>query len=438
MRTIHRRDLTILWKPARKFAFALALLALISSPLPQSANSQSEYSVKGKPVSKETYQAAVLVSEALPLINSQRYQEAINKLESALKLAPTLPEAHYNLSVALIKTGKPVEAIPHLQAVVESGAELPQAWVSLASIRQNSGKLEEAATLYKEAFQKFPPKTWDAVPEIHYNYGLALGKLGQSDAAIEELNLALPAKAGMPGLWLTLGAIYQSSGKIQESINAYGEFLSRFPKDREAPRVRAAIQTMEREAKADKRSRATDSSDDYYAETTVNGPRRWRASEMPIRIYVKPGAGVPGFKPYYDDLLKQSAQEWVDASDGNVSVEYVTSPSKAQINFWWSDNPADVSNRAEGGEAKIYVREDGTIASGKIVVLTIPITPLRPITDNLVRFVCLHEIGHVLGISGHSTKPNDVMFFSTSVTDDRKELSSRDKKTLSRLYSQKR
>lgn len=424
-----------------KPALALILFILISAGLNHSVHSQTAYSVKGKTVSKETYQAALLVSEALPLINSQHYQEAISKLESALKLAPALPEAHYNLAVALIKTGKPdkqEQAIPHLQTVIDSGEALPQAWVSLASIKQNSGKLDEAAVLYKDAFQKFPVKTWDTLPEIHYNYGLVLGKLGQSNEAIEELKLALPAKSGMPGIWLTLGAIYQSTGKIQESISAYKEFLSRFPKDPEVPRLQAAVQTMERESKIiekEKKSGASNTADDYYAETTLNGPRRWRTSEMPIRIFVKPGTAVPGFKPYFDDLLKQSAQEWVDASDGKISIEYVTNPAKAQIDFSWSNNPADVSNRAEGGEAKIFVREDGSIASGKIVVLTIPITPLRPLTDNLVRFVCLHEIGHVLGISGHSSQPEDAMFFSTSVADVRKEISSRDKKTLAKLYS---
>jgi predicted Zn-dependent protease len=62
---------------------------------------------------------------------------------------------------------------------------------------------------------------------------------------------------------------------------------------------------------------------------------------------------------------------------------------------------------------------------------------VRPVNDNLIRSVSLHEVGHALGLTGHSRHPTDVMFFSESLVDDKRELSARDRKTLVRLYSRK-
>jgi predicted Zn-dependent protease len=57
-----------------------------------------------------------------------------------------------------------------------------------------------------------------------------------------------------------------------------------------------------------------------------------------------------------------------------------------------------------------------------------------PISDVLVGKLVLHEIGHTLGIVGHSDNRDDIMFYSIDVSPREGRVSERDVKTLSELY----
>jgi predicted Zn-dependent protease len=67
----------------------------------------------------------------------------------------------------------------------------------------------------------------------------------------------------------------------------------------------------------------------------------------------------------------------------------------------------------------------------------VPVSRLAGVTDRSIRFVALHEIGHALGIMGHSNDPRDVMYFAIPTAETDRELSVRDKKTLLRFYGSK-
>ncbi len=119
---------------------------------------------------------------------------------------------------------------------------------------------------------------------------------------------------------------------------------------------------------------------------------------------------------------------------GRTFSETVDSRDKAVIVFIWSDNPKDVSNPAEGGEALLRPMGN-TMAAVKITVLTIDIDQGMHLNDQLIRLICTHELGHALGIAGHSPSPNDIMYSSLPLDYERLKISDRDAKTLRKLYS---
>src|SRR5438552_18608310 len=72
------------------------------------------------------------------------------------------------------------------------------------------------------------------------------------------------------------------------------------------------------------------------------------------------------------------------------------------------------------------------INGANIVLLTVDSNG-QPLADEDMQKICLHEIGHALGLNGHSTINRDVMFFSRSPTVSPAP-TQRDSATICKLY----
>jgi predicted Zn-dependent protease len=68
-----------------------------------------------------------------------------------------------------------------------------------------------------------------------------------------------------------------------------------------------------------------------------------------------------------------------------------------------------------------------------IRILTIDRQTQEPLSDEEMKKTCLHELGHSMGLQGHSTNNHDIMFFSMSNT-NWPVLSKRDKATVFMIY----
>jgi tetratricopeptide (TPR) repeat protein len=60
------------------------------------------------------------------LRESGRVDESIGYFERALRLTPTMPEAHCNLGKALLQRGRRAEAIEHFQAAAALRPDAPE------------------------------------------------------------------------------------------------------------------------------------------------------------------------------------------------------------------------------------------------------------------------------------------------------------------------
>ncbi|MFN8654958.1 MAG: tetratricopeptide repeat protein [Candidatus Obscuribacterales bacterium] len=335
------------------------------------------------------------------------------------------------------------------------GAELANEGIVL--LRQNRNA--EAAEKLREAVMLNPN-----LPEAFHNLGLALAKLGDTAGAVQALNQARSMK-DLDATWLTLGGLYQANGQVSDALALYRDFTVKFPNHPmvQSGKLESLIRGLEREKNAGVGGSlsgtgspsATVSGDDYLAQATRSGIVRWPAQRMPIRIFIKDGSRVPGYQSDFNGILRQSFEDWSRASGGLVRFDTASSADQADIVCTWIADPQQLANKAEAGEAHIYGKRasappdvaigttDGAdsaagsdISRGTILLLTQPLSPGLPVTRNSIRLLCLHEIGHVLGLTGHTIVPSDIMFYSAvSYKDEWRYLSPRDAKTITRLYS---
>jgi predicted Zn-dependent protease len=307
------------------------------------------------------------------------------------------------------------------------GAELANEGMELLRQNRNSEaveKLREAVTLYPE------------LAEAYHNLGLALAKLGDSRGALEALDKARSLK-DIDATWLTLGGLYQANGQIAEAIAVYRDFIVRFPTHQmvQSGKLESLIKGLEHEGGAMLSNPAITATEDYVQDVTKSGVVRWPSIRMPIRVHIADGAKVAGYQSEYSAILSQSFEDWSRASGGLVRFDTTSGATQADLVCLWISDPSLMTNQAEAGETQVFGNRSVGINRGKILLLTQPLSPALPVTRSSIRLICLHEIGHALGLTGHTVNPSDIMFYSTSYKDEWRHLSVRDAKTITRLYS---
>lgn len=104
----------------------------------------------------------LLLKTAKPL-DSATEARATLLLQTALKLKPTLPEAHYLLGDLALRRAKPEEALMHLEQAVKLDPEGAKIHFALFRTYRRLGRKEDAAR-EEEVFQKLKAKEEGAVP----------------------------------------------------------------------------------------------------------------------------------------------------------------------------------------------------------------------------------------------------------------------------------
>jgi len=300
---------------------------------------------------------------------------------------------------------------------------------SVILLQQN--KNQEAADALLKAEQMAPN-----VANIHGNLGLAFAKLGRNQEALKELEIARTLNPTYPGTLLSLGGLYQSQGQIQQAIETYNEFLRLAPQHKDAAKVAALVVGLKNEMASGMISTSAPAganAENYLGELN-NHLNHWPASKMPVKVYIQPGDGLPGYTPTYMNILQDSFAAWQEASQGAITFRIVPDAKDANLVCSFISEPTSLQNSAEAGETNLFVNKEGLV-KGTIKLLTVPLVPELPLTDNRKRWLCLHEVGHALGFGGHTSNPSDIMFYSTQVSESFPHLSPRDARSVRGLYS---
>jgi predicted Zn-dependent protease len=150
-------------------------------------------------------------------------------------------------------------------------------------------------------------------------------------------------------------------------------------------------------------------------------------SNLPIRVYIEPAPTGTLMKPeVWQTAISQAVKEW----QPYLSLKLVNAASEADIRVSASSPPQKHGARVRSAETsyELYVGEHQTLAHR----VAVRIRPSQ--TSQYLTAAARHELGHALGIWGHSLNPTDVMYFAQVRTPP--GISARDINTLKRVYLQ--
>jgi len=289
-----------------------------------------------------------------------------------------------------------------------------------------ANKVGEAEAKLGAALRKFPDD--DGTRLLHAD---TLYQLGRNHFAADEIKIVLEHDPNNAEAVLLSGKIFQNMRHAGEAIAAYKKFQTLKPDDQRSQQYGALIGILESESKQAAQKRE-DTGDDYLAAVAGSNLLKWNI-EKPISVYVKDGSDVEGYRPEFEESLRQAFDEWNKASDGKIKFVFIQNPGTAQMSVNWTNDLHAPALTAEAGTARTSFGSTG-IENAEISLLTVDPLKDGPLGKNQVFNTCLHEIGHALGLQGHSPHPEDIMNGQLSV---QQGLSARDIRTINALYCDK-
>ena len=164
---------------------------------------------------------------------------AVRLYEAALHEAPDFYPALNNLGIRHLQKGEAKAAETEFRRVIELNQNGAQAYFNLGNVLYMTQRNEEAKQTLEAGLRLSPSN-----PMGHYLNGSVLARLGDFQAAEEQLKTARALDPRMPQVTISLATLYLQSGREPEAAAMFEAFLKEFPKDPMVPKVRAALNKM--------------------------------------------------------------------------------------------------------------------------------------------------------------------------------------------------
>lgn len=197
------------------------------------------------------------------------------------------------------------------------------------------------------------------------------------------------------------------------------------------PATPGGTPVIERLARAEARRKILWAGSAVYLDSAFSSPdsilQRW--DERPeIRIGIQSWADNPTLV----GEVVAAVREWRSLGVGMALLE-TTDTTDVQITVGWTKSfeavPVGSDSAGRTGLTRLETSPRGQILHAEIT-LAVADPKGRPLSAAQVRAIAMHELGHALGLP-HSNDPADIMY----PTVRRPSLSSRDRSTISLLYS---
>jgi protein O-GlcNAc transferase len=151
-------------------------------------------------------------------------EAAIACFHRALELRPDFPEASNNLGNALNQLGRREEAIPCLRQALLLRPDYAEAHNNLGDVLRQLGRLDEAVNCFRQALDLRPDYL-----EAHNNLGDALRRQDQPERAAASFRRALELRPDYPEALNHLGSVLRDPNRLPEAAACFERALTLRP-----------------------------------------------------------------------------------------------------------------------------------------------------------------------------------------------------------------
>jgi len=165
-------------------------------------------------------------------------RDALKAFDSAIKLAPTFPEAHCNRGVALQELGRFEEALAAEERALRYRPDYANAHYNRGNILMRLDRRNEAIAAYDRALKQNP-----AHAEAYLNRGMTLDREGRAVEALADFRRALGLKPDLLGAHIGQASAYRQLRQMREAFAAVNAALAIHPGNAEALILKAHLLT---------------------------------------------------------------------------------------------------------------------------------------------------------------------------------------------------
>lgn len=271
------------------------------------------------------------------------------------------------------------------------------------------------------------------------NDGIALYKARLYARSAQMLQSSLRTAPTVDGIFY-LGMAYTHLNRYDEARDAFDHVLQMAPPNSNyAAMARNNINYITKQqiilasssSKADQvlnASLSRNSKDNYLTYILFHGKVvHFSTSRMPLKVFINEGRGVPGWNTSMKQAVVYAMRAWQVASRNRITFTQVYNEANADIVVHWRRNFSD----GILGVSPLQTVGD-TIIQSDVNLATYYPDSNAPIPAEDLKAIAVHEMGHAIGLRGHSPNPDDIMFYSK--TRQQNTLSQRDINTIGMLY----
>lgn len=271
---------------------------------------------------------------------------------------------------------------------------------------------------------------------VEYDAGMNAYKNGQYDLAQTSFEKAIEVNSEDVNARYMYALVLVKQKKYAQAKEQYNKVISISPESKAAELSKQGIKLIDEHQKETAKANTPKTSDKPeanklppplkeadYLKNAYSGGVLYTRPRGTTRIFIQSS------NAQYKNLAVRAFSEWQQAMGSFVMFTYCANPDDAAIVLSFQ-NKINLPGAEKGGITQPTF--DGTnIVKSKIIISTTN-SKGEKLPENVIYHVLLHEIGHSIGIMGHSPDPNDIMYTGTSVF--LPHLSARDKNTARALY----